>query len=441
MDKSKKMLSDNIKKDNNDEKENIETKKTANFKKNVIWNILGTGFNSFNSLFFLIIVTRINGTTNAGIFTIAFSTACILYIIGTYAGRIYQVTENDKEITDKDYIANRIISFFIQIVCAILFVIIRRYDIYKSSIFIILAVYKGLEAFSDVLYGIMQKKDMLYKVGISYFLKSLFSLSVFLLIDLLTKNMVLSCASIVIIWIIFIALYDLRIVNKLIDKNEKVSKNSIKKIYKNGFFVFAITFLGIYTLNAPKYAIDSYLTEDYQTIFGIIVMPATAISLFGQFLIHPYLTEFASDVKNKEYIKLQKLTRKIVTYICLFGVFATILAYFVGIPVLQLVYGVELSNYRIMLTIIIISATFYNIGTIYSYALTSMRKTFIQFIDYLPITILAFVISNVLTKKYEIVGSVLAYFIIMFAIFIAFIITEKKILNDFCQKEKNEEIK
>ena len=83
MDKSKKMLSDNIKKNNNDEKENIETKKTANFKKNVIWNILGTGFNSFNSLFFLIIVTRINGTTNAGIFTIAFSTACILYIIGT----------------------------------------------------------------------------------------------------------------------------------------------------------------------------------------------------------------------------------------------------------------------------------------------------------------------------------------------------------------------
>ena len=32
-----------------------------NLKKNVIWNTLGLTFNSFNSLFFLIIINRING--------------------------------------------------------------------------------------------------------------------------------------------------------------------------------------------------------------------------------------------------------------------------------------------------------------------------------------------------------------------------------------------
>ena len=64
-----------------------------NFKSNFIWNILGTGLNAFNSLFFMICVTRINKTTNAGIFTLAFSTACILNVIGTYAGRVYQVTD------------------------------------------------------------------------------------------------------------------------------------------------------------------------------------------------------------------------------------------------------------------------------------------------------------------------------------------------------------
>ena len=69
-----------------------------NFKKCFIWNLLGTGFNAFNSLFFLIIVTRINGLENAGIFTIAFSTACILYAVGLYSGRIYQVTEQNKTI-------------------------------------------------------------------------------------------------------------------------------------------------------------------------------------------------------------------------------------------------------------------------------------------------------------------------------------------------------
>lgn len=132
--------------------------KDKGFRKNFIWNIIGTTFNAFNSLFFMIIITRVNGLENAGIFTLAFSTACILYIIGIYAGRIYQVTEASKEITDKDYIANRIISCIIMIVIVIFFVIINQYDVYKSSIFIILTMYKALEAFSDVLYGIMQKK-------------------------------------------------------------------------------------------------------------------------------------------------------------------------------------------------------------------------------------------------------------------------------------------
>ena len=40
-----------------------------NLKKNVIWNTLGLTFNSFNSLFFLIIINRINGIDDGGIFS------------------------------------------------------------------------------------------------------------------------------------------------------------------------------------------------------------------------------------------------------------------------------------------------------------------------------------------------------------------------------------
>lgn len=130
--------------------------KSENFNKNFIWNILGTTFNAFNSLFFMIIVTRLNGTTDAGIFTLAYSTACILYIIGVYAGRIFQVTEKEK-INDKEYIINRITTSTLMIIISIGFVLIKGYDIHKAAIFIMICFYKMLEAFSDVLYGILQK--------------------------------------------------------------------------------------------------------------------------------------------------------------------------------------------------------------------------------------------------------------------------------------------
>ena len=133
------------------EKENVQ------FRKNFIWNVLGTGLNAFNSLFFMIIVTRLNGVDQAGIFTIAFSTACIIYFAGVYAGRIYQVTELNKEITDKEFIVNRSISTILMLILVILFSVIRGYNLYKSTMFLLLSLYKALEAFSDVLYGILQK--------------------------------------------------------------------------------------------------------------------------------------------------------------------------------------------------------------------------------------------------------------------------------------------
>ena len=103
--------------------------KDKRFKKNFIWNIIGT---------------RVNGTNDAGIFTLAYTTACILYMIGVYAGRIFQVTENEK-INDKEYIVNRIGTFALMIIISIAFVFIKKYDTYKGWIFIIICLYKAME--------------------------------------------------------------------------------------------------------------------------------------------------------------------------------------------------------------------------------------------------------------------------------------------------------
>ena len=62
-------------------------------KKNVLWNMIGASSNAFTSLIFAIVVTRINGLEEAGIFTYAFATACLFYVIGIYAGRAFQVTD------------------------------------------------------------------------------------------------------------------------------------------------------------------------------------------------------------------------------------------------------------------------------------------------------------------------------------------------------------
>ena len=282
-------------------------KEDIQFKKNFIWNTIGTGCNAFTSLFFMIIVTRINGVDDAGIFSIAFSTATILYSFGIYAGRIYQVTELNKKITNNDFIISRIITCVAMIVLLLGFCIFRNYNIEKIIIFLLLTIYKTLEAFSDVIYGILQKNEKLEIVGKSLFIKAILSIILFLFINIITKNMILSIISMIIISIIIIILYDIKKTYKYIDLKVKAKMENVWNIFKKGFFVFAISFLGMYVLNAPKYAIDTYLTNEMQTIFGIIVMPATVIGLVAQFLIYPYLTRIGALYEKRDLQDLKKL--------------------------------------------------------------------------------------------------------------------------------------
>lgn len=133
-------------------------------KRNVIWNIIGASANAFTSLLFSIVVTRINGTDDAGIFIYSFATACLLYFIGNYCGRTFQVTDISKKNSDTDYIYNRVITCVVMIIVSVGFTFIKGYDFYKAALLIIWCLYKCIEAFAESLYAVVQKNGKLYKV-------------------------------------------------------------------------------------------------------------------------------------------------------------------------------------------------------------------------------------------------------------------------------------
>ena len=168
-------------------------------------------------------------------------------------------------------------------------------------------------------------------------------------------------------------------------------------------------------------------------------MPATVIGLVAQFLIHPYLNTIVELYKNRDLKKLNKLILKLIFMIVAFGIISSLLAYFLGPEVLGLVYGIDLKAYRVGLLIIIISATLYTIGVIYSSVLTAVRETFSQFIAYIIISLFAIVCSNILTKQKEMNGAVIAYFAIMALQFIIYTTyTNIKLRKIFNKEEENE---
>lgn len=389
-----------------------------NLQKDFIWNTLGSLVNTFTSLFFMMIIIRINGVDEAGIFTFAFSTAVFFQIIGTYCGRAFQVTELNKDIKDSDYINSRYITCVAMVVVSLLFCLIKGYSRYKFLIMIILVVYKAIEAFSEVVYGIIQKNNQLDKVGKSLLLKGIFGFAILLIVDLLTKSMLFSCISLIITNLIIMIFYDL--INLKNCKYEKAKFNS--SIFKLGFYTFLFTFLTQYLINAPKFAIDNNLSNELQTVYGVIAMPATFMALCGQFLIQPFLIQLTNCLSKNEYKNFNKLTFKLVKYILIIGLLVIVAAYLLGIPVLQIVYGIKLKKYLFPFMLIIIGSVIYGTTTIIQNSLVALRKTKIQAIIFIIDSIIAYFISTQLVLKYELLGASLTYLICMIVLFILYLI-------------------
>lgn len=392
-----------------------------NLKKNTIWNVIGTGINAFASLVFMLIVTRVNDINEAGIFTFAFSTAILLNIIGTYAGRIYQVTER-KNISNKDYLYNRIITCGLMAIIAIGFVLIKNYEINKVIIILLLCFLKLMEAFCDVIYGFMQRDDNLYKVGISYTLKNILGLTAFLVVDITTKNLILAIISFIIVFIIITIIYDFVQCNIKKQMQGKIEKKNILNIFKNGFPTFCVTFLNMYLINASKYSIDNIMSNDYQAIFGIILMPATMMILLAQFMLHPFLNMITNHIKDNEYKSLNKLLLKIGLLLSIFGIIGILFCYFIGIYILEFIYGISLINYNNCLTIILVGSVFSALISMITTILIAMRYTVIQMIVYAVVSIITFVASNILVQKLGVVGASLSYLFSMVITFIVFLL-------------------
>lgn len=397
----------------------MDKKTDPNFKKNFVWNTIGTLLNSSTSLFFLILVTRINGVNDAGIFSLGFSFACMMFFIGIYNGRVFQVTEHSK-ISDKSFFIAKIITTIVMIAASLIYLLIKSYDPYKFIAIFCLCIYKALEAFADVIYGYFQKYDELYLAGISLTLKSIFGLLAFLIIDLLTNNFLFSIFAMIVISILVLIFFDFRKSRKYHFLKSIAKKTDLISILKNGFFPFALSFLSLLVINSPKYAIDDFLSSDYQTYFGIIVMPATVITMFAQFIVYPFLTEINRYIDKKQFKKIYKLTIKINSILFILGVICVFAAFLFGIPVLQFIYGVNLESLKTPLIIIMIGAIFCACTYVFSNILISLRKLKFQTLLYTIIALISIFLARSLVQSSSIEGACYSYLISMVLLFVSY---------------------
>lgn len=370
-------------------KENFLTREPKDLqRKSVIFNLAANLLNAAASVILLMFVTRFCGTSEAGVFSIGFSTAQMLLTIGQYGMRNFQASDVIGKYAQEDYLASRVITNLIMMAGAVGFVLVKGYYAEKALILVILCLLKVTDAFDDVFGGYYQLNGRLDISGKLQLIRISLYCVAFTATLGITRNVLLACVAAVVVSAVLL-IWVVAMVKPLFPSvKPKFRAKKQKKLLIDCLPLCLGAFLILYMGNAPKYAIDAYMASEYQAIYNYLFMPCYVICLFMTFVLQPLLVRMSRCWVEKKYAEFKKICVLIIGAGVLLSIFVIVAGHFLGCPLLGWFYSVDVSDYVFELTILLIGGAGYALAVILQTILTVMRQQY---------TILAgFAISSVL---------------------------------------------
>lgn len=396
----------------------VNERNSVNVKKIYFWNIAGSVANALTSMILLMIVTRTSDSIHADMFSIGFALAQQFVTIGMFQVRNYQATDVKEKFVFKDYFSFRVLTCIVMTIVSMLYIFMKGYSLEKGGIVFLLCMAKVVEAFSDAYQGSFQQKERLDIAGKTLALRSVTNCLVFGITMVLFPNVLLAVCSMLIGSFSCYWFYERPRHRGLIKKTGldyclNIYIEKWKSIFRQCLPLFINGYLIMTIFNAPKNAIDNLCGQNpelsgMQTDYNILFMPAFVINMFMIFL-RPYMTQMAYAWVNHQSSRFRKLLAQMIAGILAFSGVTMAGAYLLGIPVLGVVYGRDLSQYRPELLILVLGGAFNSLATVFDNVITVIRRQHHLVISYVITWLMAQGISRLMVVKQGITGAALTF--------------------------------
>ena len=374
---------------------------------------MGTACFALATLVMTIVISRLLGETQAGMFSVGLSIAQWLVTIAYFEIRTFQVTDVRNEYSFKYYLTLRILMCIITFLASIVYVVFNNYVIQKVIIILLVCLYKISDSIADTFEGEFQKEDRIDISGKSEFYRVFFSILVLVIAVAVSKNLILSLIIMNVVAYGMIVLLDISIAVKRVSVRMTGDMKRLWKLVKMCIPLAVSTFLSTYIINSSKLSVDRVLGDEAQLYYTAVFMPNMVINLFSGIIFKPMQTAMAVNYYEKKYKNFWHIISKMILIITGFTFVCEVGAYVFGIPVLSWLYGVNLKEYKLTLLLLLLCGGINAINIIFYYVLAIMRKQKYMTILYIIVCLASFLIMDTMTGKMGLMGASLGYLILV----------------------------
>lgn len=407
-------------------------------KKSAIWNIVESMEYSLQSAILLLIVTRRGGLYDAGVFTIAYTFTQMIATIGSYGMRSFQVSDIKSEYKFGTYLYSRLLSVGAMILVCLGYVLIQGYDRNKIFLTILLCIYRVVDDVEDVIHGEIQKNMRLDIASKIVAVRIFLATAMFAFIYTFTENLIYASMGLAATAVVVSLVFNLAVIGEFQDITFKLCRCKVVGLLWTCFPICISGFLYNYLANSPKYAIDRNLSEEVQTLFSILFMPIFVINILSGFVFKPMIASMGITWTRRKYKEFKRMVIKQLLLIIAMTLVIMLGGAVCGVEVLGWLYGVELTQYRMLFVTLLAFGGFAAIVAFLVVVLTIVRRQKFIVVAYLIAAAINVLLSNSIVLRYKIWGAGIVYGITMGSIVMILLLTYIVALRKECKGDKDE---
>ncbi|MGA3351254.1 MAG: oligosaccharide flippase family protein [Candidatus Sulfotelmatobacter sp.] len=359
------------------------------------WTIAGNLIYALCQFGMLSTLAKLGNPSVVGQYALALAVASPLFMFTNLQLRGVQSTDARNEYEFADYFTLRCLSTLLAVVVIAAIVLLGRYDRTTKFVILLVAAAKAIETFSDVIAGHLQKIERLDQVARALTLRGLVSVTTFTFVFWITRNLVIATATLAITWMVVIALYDFRVVSRVLHNQVffRYSSSVLRRLVWLSIPLGLVMALISLNTNIPRYLLERKLGTAELGIFASMAYLITSMNLIVGALGQSVCTRMSRLLANGDVHRFRVLIGKLIGISILLGIVGVAGAAIFGKLVLTMVYRPEYANHVNLLIVLVIDAAVGAAASFLGFGMTAARC----FRSQVPIMVATVLTAAVLT--------------------------------------------
>lgn len=388
------------------------------FKKQAGINSIGSVVLMFAQWLISVLLVRMGGYEDAGVFSLAMSMSNVFSFFASYGMRNYQVSDVKGKFTQGQYVLAHVLLVAIAISgCIIYLLTADGYSAIERKAILLYLLYSCVNVFSDTFLGTLQLRGKLQINGYSNAMRGAICFIAFLLTYCWTNSLLIAMAAMILGTVVLTITYDLHhysVYEHLTTFTMQDLKSSAKLI-KVCFALMISNILPVITTALPRRSIQKIAGTEQLGYFSSIFTPTVLITTLLPAIVIALIPKMAEAWEKRDKKSLTQLAGQTYVICMAFVLLAELAALIVGRPVMALIFGSEILQYYSLLYWAILATGLNALTSCGSAVLIAMHYNRIVAISSFVALATTFFLSDTFVKEYGIDGAAYALTIAYFA--------------------------